>query len=76
MRYVFRSVVFRESVRQIAQDSFEKKGFARNCHFQGTANSRYLEAIKCHFEGKNGKFGPILSRIQSYFIFFSLQSGC
>ena len=49
MGYVFRSVVFRESVRQIAQDSFEKKGFARNCHFQGTANFGHLEAIKCHF---------------------------
>ena len=45
MGYVFRSVVFRESVRQIAQDSFEKKGFARNCHFQGTANLGYFEAI-------------------------------
>ena len=31
-------------------------GFARNCHFQGTANLGYLEAIKCHFKGKNGKF--------------------
>ena len=49
MRYVFRSVVFRESVRQIAQDSFEKKGFKNFFHFQGTANLGYLEAIKCHF---------------------------
>ena len=45
----FISVVFCESAR----DSFEKKGFARNCHFQGTADLGYLEAIKCHFEGKN-----------------------
>ena len=33
-----RSVVFRESVRKNARDCFEKKGFAGNRHFQGTAN--------------------------------------
>ena len=32
------SVVFRESVRKNARDCFEKKGFAGNRHFQGTAN--------------------------------------
>ena len=46
------SVVFRESVRKNAQDYFEKKGFAGNRHFQGTANFGYLEAIKCHSEAK------------------------
>ena len=51
----------------------EKKGFARNCHFQGTANFRYLEAIKCHFEAINGKFGQILIRIHSHFIFCPLH---
>ena len=67
------SVVFRESVRKNARDCFEKKGFAGNRHFQGTANFGYLEAIKCHFEARNGKFGQILSRIQSYFIFCPLH---
>ena len=62
------SVVFRESVRENARDYFEKKGFAGNRHFQGTANFGYLEAIKCHFEARNRKFGRILTRIQSYFI--------
>ena len=51
------SVVFRESVRKNAWDCFEKKGFAENRHFQGTANFGYLEAIKCHFEARNRKFG-------------------
>ena len=51
------SVVFRESVRKNALDCFEKKGFAGNRHFQGTANFGYLEAIKCHFEARNRKFG-------------------
>ena len=60
------SVVFRESVRKNARDCFEKKGFA------GTANFGYLEAIKCHFEARKGKFGQILSRIQSNFIFCPL----
>ena len=67
------SVVFRESVRKNARDCFEKKGFAGNHHFQGTANFEYLEAIKCHFEARNGKFGQILRRILSYFIFCSLH---
>ena len=40
-----KSVVFRESVRKNARDCFEKKGFAGNRHFQGTANFGYLEAI-------------------------------
>ena len=62
------SVVFRESVRKNARDCFEKKGFAGNRHFQGTANFGYLESIKCHFEARNGKFGQILSRIQSFFL--------
>ena len=39
------TVVFRESVRKNAIDCFEKKGFARNRHLQGTANFGYLEAI-------------------------------
>ena len=39
------SVVFRESVRKKERDCIEKKGFAGNCHFQGTANFGYLEAI-------------------------------
>ena len=65
--------MFRESVRKNARDCFEKKGFAGNRHFQGTANFGYLEAIKCHFEARNGKFGQILSRIQSYFIFCPLH---
>ena len=69
----FISVVFRESVRKNARDCFEKKGFAENRHFQGTANFGHLEAIKCHFEARNGKFGQILSRIQSYFIFCPLH---
>ena len=47
-----KSVVFRESVRKIARDCFEKKGFAGNRHFEGTANFGYLEAIKCHFEAR------------------------
>ena len=51
------SVVFRESVRKNAWECFEKKGFAENRHFQGTANFGYLEAIKCHFEAKNRTFG-------------------
>ena len=67
------TVVFRESVRKNARDCLEKKGFVGNCHFQGTANFGYLEAIKCHFEARNGKFGQILSRIQSYFIFCPLH---
>ena len=46
------SVVFRESVRENARDYFEKKGFAGNRHFQGTANFVYLEAIKSHFEAR------------------------
>ena len=46
------SVAFRESVRKNARDCFEKKGFAGNRHFQGTANFGYLEAIKCHFEAR------------------------
>ena len=46
------SVVFRESVRKNAWDCFEKKGFAENRHFQGTASFGYLEAIKCHFEAR------------------------
>ena len=44
------TLVFRESVRKNARDCFKKKGFAGHCHFQGTANFGYLEAIKCHFE--------------------------
>ena len=44
------AVVFLESVRKNARDCFERKGFAGNRHFQGTANFGYLEAIKCHFE--------------------------
>ena len=59
------TVVFRESVRKNAQDYFEKKGFAGNRHFQGTANFGYLEAIKCRFEARNRKCGQILTRIQS-----------
>ena len=39
------SVVFRESVREKARDSFEKRGFAGNRHFQITANFEYFEAI-------------------------------
>ena len=53
----YNTVVFRESVRKNARDCFEKKGFAENRHFQGTANFGYLEAIKCHFEARNRKFG-------------------
>ena len=41
----------------------------KKCHFHGTAELRYIEAIKCHFEGKNEKFGPNLSRIKYYFNF-------
>ena len=67
------SVVFRESVRKNAWDCFEKKGFAGNRHFQGTANFGYLESIKSHFEARNRKFGQILSRIQSHFIFCPLH---
>ena len=51
------SVAFRESVRKNARYCFEKKGFAGNRHFQGTANFRYLDAIKCHIEARNIKFG-------------------
>ena len=72
-QYSQHSVVFRESVRKNAQDCFEKKGFARNRHFQGTANFGYLEAIKCRFEARNRKCGQILTRIQSYFIFYPLH---
>ena len=68
-----KSVVFSESVRKNARDCFEKKGFAGNRHFQGTSNFGYLEAIKCHYEAINGKFGQILIRIQSYFIFCPLH---
>ena len=50
MPCIHNTVVFRESVRQNAPDSFEKEGFAENRHFHGTANLGYLEAIKCHFE--------------------------
>ena len=67
------SVVFRESVRENARDYFEKKGFAGNRHFQGTANFGYLVAIKCHFEARNGKIEQILSRIQLYFILCPLH---
>ena len=49
-----------------------KKGFAENRHFHVSANFMYLEAIKCHFEARNGKFGHILSRIHSYLIFSPL----
>ena len=70
------SVVFRESVRENARDYFEKKGFAGNRHFQGTANFGYLEAIKCCFEARNRKCGQILTRIQSYFIFLPIAFGC
>ena len=56
-----------------AQDGFEKRGLAENCHVHGTANLRYLEAINCHFGVVYVKFGPFLSRIQSYFIFCPLH---
>ena len=46
------SVVFIESARKNAWDCFEKKGFAENRHFQGTANFGYFEAIKCYFEAR------------------------
>ena len=75
-QYSQHSVVFRESVRKNAQDCFEKKGFARNRHFQGTANFWYLESIKCHFGARNRKFGQILSRIQSHFNFLPIAFGC
>ena len=65
--------MFLESVRKNARDCFEKKDFAGNHHFQGTANFEYLEAIKYHFDARNGKFGQILRRIQSYFIFCPLH---
>ena len=42
---MLKSVVFLESVRKNARDCIEKKGFAGNRHFQGTANFGYLEAI-------------------------------
>jgi len=42
--------VFCENVRKNGRDYFEKKDFVGNRHFQGTANFRYLEAMKCHFE--------------------------
>ena len=72
-RVISTSVVFCESVRKNAWDCFEKKVFAENRHFQGTANFGYLEAIKCHFEARNRKFGPIVTRIQSCFIFCPLH---
>ena len=50
------------------QDCFEKKGFAGNRLFQGTANFGYLEAIKCHSEAKEWKCRPILTKIQSNLI--------
>ena len=66
-------VVFRESFRKTARDFYEKKGYAGNRQFQGTANCGYLKAIECHFETRNEKFGQILSRIQFYFIFYPLH---
>ena len=67
------SVVFRESVRKNAWDCFEKKGFAGNRHFQGTANFGYLDSIKCHFEARKWTFRTILTRIQSNLIFCLLH---
>ena len=60
--------MFCESVRKNAKDCFEKKGFAGNRHFQGTANFGYLKAIKCHLGVRNGIFGQSVSRIQSYLL--------
>ena len=39
------AVVFRESVRKNARDSFEKNSFAENHHFHGAANLGYIAAI-------------------------------
>ena len=55
------------------EDFFEKKGFAEKCQFHVSANLGYLEAIKCNYEAKNRKCGPIFSRIQSYLIFCQLK---
>ena len=56
---------------------FWERDFARNCHFHGTANLGYLEVLKSAILWHlNWKFGPILSRIQFYIIFFPLQTGC
>ena len=43
------------------------------CTSFSLANLGYLEAIRCHFEAKNGKFGSNFSGIQSYLIFSQLQ---
>ena len=49
---------------------FWEKGLCRKSSLSWqTAKSGYLEVIKCHFEVGYGKFGPFLSRIQSYFNF-------
>ena len=55
-----------------APDCFEKKAFAENRQFHVLVD---LEAVKHHLEARNGKFGSIMSRIESYFMFYSFLSG-